>query len=117
LQNLAVGDWVRQNETYNDYGENLIVAKKDVISPAEIRLWLIRGRGVWANNAQPPYTGISASHPDGMSLAMTANWLNGAANWMMDASDSTATWIPDNPAWVLVHWGMPAFMMCRSASR
>ena len=28
LQNLAVGDWVRQNETYNDYGENFIWSQK-----------------------------------------------------------------------------------------
>jgi len=103
LQNLAAADWVRQNETYNDYGENFIVAKKDVISPTELHLWLIRGTGVWLNNAQPAYHTIAATHPDGMSLAMTANWGVGAANWLMDASDPTATWVPDNPAWVLVH--------------
>ncbi|HLK22487.1 MAG TPA: hypothetical protein VKT81_26255 [Bryobacteraceae bacterium] len=103
LQNLAVGDWVRQNETGNDYGENFIVAKKDVISNSEINLWLIRGTGVWPNSAQPSYHTITATHPDGMSLAMTANWGVGAANWLMDASDPTATWVPDNPAWVLVH--------------
>ena len=28
LQNLAVGDWLRQNETYNDYGGAFIVAQK-----------------------------------------------------------------------------------------
>jgi hypothetical protein len=103
LQNLAVGDWMRQNETYNDYSENFIVAAKNVISSTEIQLWLIRGSGVWANNAQPSYNTIAATHPDGMSLAMTANWGNGAANWLMDATDTTATWVPDNPAWVLVH--------------
>jgi hypothetical protein len=103
LQNLASGDWVRQNETFNDYGENLIVAKKDVISPSEIQLWLVRGSGLWPNNTQSPYATIGASHPDGMSLAMTANWINGAANWTMDATDATATWVPDNPAWVLTH--------------
>ena len=103
LQNLAAGDWMRQNETYNDYSENFIVAAKNVISPAEIQLWLIRGSGIWANNAQPSYNTIAASHPDGMSLAMTANWGSGAANWLMDATDTTATWVPDNPAWVLVH--------------
>jgi hypothetical protein len=94
---------MRQNETYNDYGENFIVARKSVISPTEIQLWLIRGSGVWANNSQPQYNTIAASHPDGMSLAMTANWGVGAANWLMDASDATSTWKPDNPAWVLVH--------------
>ena len=103
LQNLAAGDWMRQNETYNDYSENFIVAQKTVISPSVIQLWLIRGSGVWPNNAQPPYATITATHPDGMSLAMTANWGDGAANWLMDATDPTATWIPDNPAWVLVH--------------
>ena len=103
LQNLAAGDWVRQNETGNDYGENFIVAQKNVISASEIDLWLIRGTGVWPNNAQPAYNTIAAVHPDGMSLAMTANWGVGAANWLMDATDPTATWVPDNPAWVLVH--------------
>ena len=103
LQNLAVGDWMRQNETGNDYSENFIVAQKTVVSPTQIQLWLIRGSGVWANNAQPPYSTITATHPDGMSLAMTANWGVSAANWMMDATDTTATWMPDNPAWVLVH--------------
>ena len=34
---------------------------------------------------------------------MTANWILAAANWMMDATDPTATWVPDNPAYVLVH--------------
>ena len=103
LQNLAVGDWMRQNETYNDYSENFIVAAKNVVSPTEIQLWLIRGSGVWANNAQPAYSTITSAHPDGMSLAMTANWGVAAGNWMMDATDPTATWMPDNPAWVLVH--------------
>ena len=103
LQNLAEGDWVRPNENYNDYDEVFIVAKKEAISPAEIRLWLIRGNGVWPNNAQPAYSTIGAAHPDGLSLAVTANAIVGAANWMMDASDPTATWVPDNPAYVLVH--------------
>ena len=85
LQNLAVGDWVRPNENYNDYGEVFIVAKKDVISASEINLWLVRGGGVWPNNAQPSYATINAGHPDGISLAMTANWILAAANWMMDA--------------------------------
>ena len=103
LQNIAVGDWVRENETYNDYGEKFIVAKKDVISPTEIQLWLIRGSGIWPNNTQPPYYTFVASHADGMSLAMTSNWGSGAANWIMDATDTTATWLPDSPAWVLTH--------------
>ncbi len=94
---------MRENETYNDYGEKFIVAKKDVISPTEIQLWLIRGSGVWPNNTQPPYYTFVASHADGMSLAMTANWGSGAANWIMDATDTTATWLPDSPAWVLTH--------------
>lgn len=103
LQNIAPGDWVRQNETYNDYGEKFIVAKKDVISPTEIDLWLVRGTGVWPNNAQPAYSTLGASHPDGMSLAMTADWAYGPALWVMDATDPTTTWVPDNPAWAMVH--------------
>jgi len=103
LQNLAEGDWVRQNQNYNDYDEVFIVAKKDVISASEINLWLVRAGGVWPNNAQPAYGTIGASHPDGMSLAMTANFSLAAANWMMDATDASATWLPDNPAQVLVH--------------
>ncbi len=73
------------------------------MSASEINLWLVRGGGVWPNNAQPPYATISASHPDGLSLAMTANWIVAAANWVMDATDANATWLPDNPALVLVH--------------
>ncbi len=103
LQNLAAGDWVRPNETYNDYDEVFIVARKDVISSTEINLWLIRGGGVWPNAAQPPYATIGLSHADGISLAATANFIVGAANWMMDATDPTSTWMPDNPAYVLVH--------------
>jgi hypothetical protein len=103
LQNIAVGDWVRPNENYNDYDEVFIVAEKDVISANEIHLWLVRGGGVWPNNAQPAYGTIGASHPDGLSLAMTANWSLAAANWVMDATDASATWLPDNPALVLVH--------------
>jgi hypothetical protein len=103
LQNLAVGDWVRSNENYNDYGEVFIVAKKDVISASELDLWLVRGGGVWPNTTQPAYATINASHADGLSLAMTANWIVAAANWMMDATDASATWLPDNPALVLVH--------------
>jgi len=103
LQNLAVGDWVRPNETYSDYDETFIVAQKDVISTSQINLWLIRGGGIWPNAAQPPYATIGSTHPDGMSLAMTANFIVGAANWMMDATNPTATWVPDNPAYVLVH--------------
>jgi hypothetical protein len=103
LQNVEVGDWMRQNETYNDYSENFIVISKNVVSPTELQLWLIRGSGVWANNALPPYNTITATHPDGFSLAMTANWGASAANWMMDASDTSATWVPDSPAWVLTH--------------
>ena len=59
-----------------------------MISPTEIQLWLIRGSGVWPNNAYAAYSTIGASHPDGMSLAMTANWGVGAANWMMDCERS-----------------------------
>jgi hypothetical protein len=103
LQNLAEGDWVRPNENYNDYDEAFIVAKKDVISASEINLWLVRGGGVWPNNAQPAYATMNASHSDGLSLAMTANWILAAANWMMDTTDPTATWLPDNPSLVLVH--------------
>ena len=103
LQNLAVGDWMRENETYNDYGERFIVVQKNVISAAEIQLWLIRGSGIWPNNAQPPYYTLVATHPDGFSLAMTGSWSFSASNWMMDATDPTATWLPDNPAWVLTH--------------
>ncbi|HYL37271.1 MAG TPA: hypothetical protein VEV17_15245 [Bryobacteraceae bacterium] len=103
LQNLAVGDWVRPNENYNDYDEVFIVAGKDVISANEINLWLVRGGGVWPNNAQPAYGTINAAHPDGLSLAPTANWIVAAANWMMDATDPSAAWLPDNPALVLVH--------------
>lgn len=103
LQNLAVGDWLRQNETYNDYGERFIVAQKTVISASEIQLWLIRGSGVWPNNTQPPYYTFVGSHADGMSLAATGSWSFGAANWLMDATDATATWVPDNPASVLTH--------------
>lgn len=103
LQNLEVGDWMRQNETLNDYSENFIVAAKNVISSSQIQLWLIRGNGVWANNALPPYNTITSTHPDGFSLAMTANWGASAANWLMDATDTTATWMPDSPAWVLTH--------------
>ena len=103
LQNIAEGDWVRQNEDGNDYSENFIVAKKDVISPTEIQLWFIRGNGVWPNQAQRPYANFGATHPDGMSLAMTATYGLSAAVWLMDASDPTATWVADNPAWALVH--------------
>ncbi|MBZ5610855.1 MAG: hypothetical protein LAP38_21540 [Acidobacteriia bacterium] len=103
LQNLTVGDWVRPNENYNDYDEVFIVVKKDVISATEINLWLVRGGGVWPNNAQPPYATIASAHTDGLSLVMTANWIVAAANWMMDGTDSSATWLPDNPALVLVH--------------
>ncbi|HTS51480.1 MAG TPA: hypothetical protein VMH05_26210 [Bryobacteraceae bacterium] len=103
LQNLAVGDWVRPNENYNDYDEVFIIAKKDVISASQINLWLVRGGGVWPNNAQPAYATINAVHSDGLSLAMTANWILAAANWMMNATDPSATWLPDNPALVLVH--------------
>jgi len=103
LQNLAVGDWVRPNENYNDYDEVFIVAEKDLISASEINLWLVRGGGVWTNNAQPAYGTIGSVHADGISLAMTANSILAAANWMMDATDPTATWVPDNPALVLVH--------------
>ena len=103
LQNVFEGDWVRANETGNDYGEVFIVAKKDVVSPNDIRLWLVRGGGVWQNNAQPPYSTISASHPDGFALAMTANGIAGAASWIMDAGDPSVTWAMDNPAYVLVH--------------
>jgi hypothetical protein len=103
LQNMAVGDWVRQNETYNDYGENFIIATKDVIAPNQIEMWLIRGGGVWPNNAQKPYATIGGAHPDGFSLAMTANWIIGAADWVMDATVASATWVPDNPAWSLIH--------------
>ena len=103
LQNLAEGDWVRPNENYNDYDEVFIVARKDVISASEINLWLVRGGGVWQNSAQPAYATLNATHPDGLSLAMTANWILAAANWTMDTTDPTATWLPDNPALVLVH--------------
>ncbi|HXP88008.1 MAG TPA: hypothetical protein VN841_24980 [Bryobacteraceae bacterium] len=103
LQNLAVGDWVRQNETYNDYGEDFIVSTKDAIAPDQIEMWLIRGSGVWPNNAQPPYLTMGATHPDGFALAMTANWIDGAANWVMDATVASASWVPDNPAWSLIH--------------
>ncbi len=103
LQNLAEGDWVRPNENYNDYDEVFIVAQKNVVSASEIDLWLVRGGGVWPNNAQPAYGTFNATHPDGLSLAMTANWIIAAANWLMDATDTSATWIPDNPALVLVH--------------
>lgn len=102
LQNIAVGDWVRPNENYNDYDEVFIVAEKDVISASEINLWLVRGGGVWPNNAQPAY-GAMAAHSDGIALAMTANAILAAANWVMDATDPSTTWIPDNPALVLVH--------------
>ncbi len=103
LQNLAEGDWVRTNENYNDYDEAFIVAQKSVVSTSEIDLWLVRGGGVWPNNAQPAYGTFSSTHSDGMSLAMTANWVLAAANWLMDATDPSATWVPDNPALVLVH--------------
>ena len=103
LQNLAEGDWVRPNENYNDYDEVFIVAKKDVISASEINLWLVRGGGVWPSNAQPAFATMNAAHPDGFSLAMTANWSLAAANWTMDTTDTSAAWAPDNPALVLVH--------------
>jgi len=103
LQNLAVGDWVRQNEDGNDYGEVFIVAAKQAITPSQIQLWLIRGDGVWPNGAISPYVNLGATHPDGFSLAMTSNWSVAAANWTMDATDRSATWIPDSPAWALTH--------------
>ncbi len=103
LQNIAEGDWVRPNENYNDYDEVFIVAKKDVVSASEINLWLVRGGGLWPNNAQPAYGTLNTAHPDGLSLATTANWSLAAANWMMDATDASASWQPDNPALVLVH--------------
>ncbi len=103
LQNLGVGDWVRQNDTYNDYGEAFIVVTKQVLSPTQIQMWLIRGGGVPPNGANAPYNTLNAVHPDGFSLAMTANWIIGAANWVMDAADPTSTWLPDNPAWILTH--------------
>ncbi|HEV2200140.1 MAG TPA: hypothetical protein VGR73_09980 [Bryobacteraceae bacterium] len=103
LQNLAVGDWVRQNEDGNEYGEVFIVAAKQAITPSQIQLWLIRGDGVWPNGTIPPYFNLGAAHPDGFSLAATSNWSILAANWTMDATDASATWVPDNPAWVLTH--------------
>lgn len=103
LQNMAVGDWVRENETYNDYGEDFIIATKDVVTPTQIEMWLIRGGGVWPNNTQPAYSTLSATHPDGFSLAMTATWIAGAADWVMDATVTPPTWAGNNPAWVLIH--------------
>ncbi|MCC6392557.1 MAG: hypothetical protein IT167_18295 [Bryobacterales bacterium] len=103
LQNLAEGDWLRRNQTYNDYDEMFIVAKKEVISNSEIRLWLIRGHGVFPNGIYMPYGTRNSSHPDGFSLAAAASFALGAANWTMDAEDVSTTWIPDNPAIVLIH--------------
>jgi len=103
LQNMAPGDWVRENVNYNDYGELFIIASKTVVSTTEIDLWLIRGSGVWPNNAQPPYSTLGSTHPDGFSLAMTADWATSPAEWIMNATDATASWLTDNPSWALTH--------------